>query len=142
MLRYCRLRSSGAGGEFGGETWRRFLRTDKEGVTVNVRQLKALMALHEDNITTLARKMGIARSTLSDKLNGRCSILVRDVQAITEIYKLNAQQMTEIFFPDDAMQTVFAPNGQQVPVIEMGKPVPDSFLQWFDEKEAAEKVGV
>lgn len=65
---------------------------------MNVEKLRALMVLHDDNITTLARKMGISRSTLSAKMNGRRDWLVPDVMAITRIYALGPELVESIFF--------------------------------------------
>jgi len=104
---------------------------------VNIEKLRAVMERNGDSITSLAKKMGISRQMLSAKLRKKRDFLIRDIQAIAKVYDLNEPQVTEIFFPN-TIPTVVAPNGQRVPVIEMGKPVPDWFLQWLEETEAAE----
>jgi len=65
---------------------------------MNARKLRALMVLHGDNITTLAKAIGISRSTLSATLNGRRDMRVGEVVAIVDRYKLTAEQVDMIFF--------------------------------------------
>lgn len=42
-------------------------------------RLRATMVLHGENITDLAKSLGMARQTLSSKMNGRREFTVGDV---------------------------------------------------------------
>jgi len=63
------------------------------------RRLRAQMALHGDNDTSLARYLGIARSTFSAKLNeNEREFTVREISQIMRRYSLNAEELLAIFF--------------------------------------------
>jgi ActR/RegA family two-component response regulator len=46
---------------------------------MNMNRLRASMVLHGENITDLAKSLGMARQTLSSKMNGRREFTVGDV---------------------------------------------------------------
>lgn len=63
------------------------------------RRLRAQMALHGDNDTSLARYLGIARCTFSAKLNeSNREFTVREISRIARRYSLNAEEFMAIFF--------------------------------------------
>lgn len=65
---------------------------------MHLKKLQALMVLHDDTVTSLARRLGISRQALSAKLNGRRDFLVWEVRAIAEQYRLTNAQIDNIFF--------------------------------------------
>ena len=68
---------------------------------MNKRRLRAQMALCGDNDTALARYLGIARCTLSAKMNenGR-EFTVREISQMKSRYSLNAEELLAIFFEE------------------------------------------
>lgn len=66
---------------------------------MNKRRLRAQMALHGDNDTSLARYLGIARCTFSAKLNeNNREFTVREISQIMRRYSLGAEDLLAIFF--------------------------------------------
>jgi len=83
---------------------------------MNMNRLRATMALHGESITDLAKSLGMARQTLSSKMNGRREFTVGDVMKIVDHYKLSSWEVEAIFFPDSKPT-------KRIPVITMGEKV-------------------
>lgn len=66
---------------------------------IDVRRLRAVMALHGDTGKSLARKLGLHPSTLSKTLNGRREFRVHEVVSIVRLYRLTPGEVDAIFFP-------------------------------------------
>jgi len=66
---------------------------------IDVRRLRAVMALHGDTGKTLAAKLGLHPSTLSRTLTGRREFRVHEVVAIVRLYRLTPGEVDAIFFP-------------------------------------------
>ena len=56
------------------------------------------MALFEDDIETLAEHLGIARQTLTQKINGESEFKRDEIDKIITRYKLTPDETHEIFF--------------------------------------------
>lgn len=68
---------------------------------MNVNRLKGKIVEKGLNISIVAEKMDIDRSSLYRKLNNRGETLtIREAQKIVEILELNPGEATEIFFDD------------------------------------------
>ena len=67
---------------------------------MNKKLLEAKMKLHGDIGKTLAMHIGIARTTLSNKMNetNGAEFTQRDISKIKERYSLTAEEVDEIFF--------------------------------------------
>lgn len=65
---------------------------------IDVRRLRAVMALHGDTVATLARRLGLSRASLSRALNGRREFRVGEALKICELYQLTPPQVATIFF--------------------------------------------
>ena len=67
---------------------------------MNKKLLEAKMKLHGDIGKTLAMHIGIARTTLSNKMNERngAESTQREISKIKERYSLTAEEVDEIFF--------------------------------------------
>ena len=66
---------------------------------IDVRRLRAVMALHGDTVATLARRLGLSRASLSRALNGRREFRVHEVVSIVRLYRLTPGEVDAIFFP-------------------------------------------
>ena len=67
---------------------------------MNKKLLEARMKLHGDIGKTLAMHIGIARTTLSNKMNetNGAEFTQREISKIKERYSLTAEEVDEIFF--------------------------------------------
>ena len=67
---------------------------------MNKKLLEAKMKLHGDIGKTLAMHIGIARTTLSNKMNetNGAEFTQREISRIKERYSLTAEEVDEIFF--------------------------------------------
>ena len=76
------------------------LEKTQKGERMNKNALRSVMILHGDNYASLAKKMGIGTSTLSDKINERqtAGFTQPEIIKIKDIYGLDANQVDEIFF--------------------------------------------
>lgn len=63
-------------------------------------KLEAIMRLHGDTGTSLAKHMGIARSTFSMKINetNGAEFTQGEIALIKEKYELSAEDVVDIFF--------------------------------------------
>lgn len=62
--------------------------------------LEAQMVLHGDNQTSLAKAMNVAQNTLMWKLQGKYDFKQKEIKFIADRYKLDIQQVSEIFFAE------------------------------------------
>lgn len=71
---------------------------------MNKKLLEAKMKLHGDIGKTLAMHIGIARTTLSNKMNetNGAEFTQREISKIKERYSLTAEEVDEIFFASKA----------------------------------------
>lgn len=60
--------------------------------------LRSLMAKNGDTYESLAQKLGIARSTFCNKINGRVLFSQPEMKMIIDIYQLDDHQLAELFF--------------------------------------------
>lgn len=65
---------------------------------VNVLKLKSEMVLNGYTATSLAKKMNVARNTLSSVLNGKNSPSYEVMCSIISILNIDTQKASEIFF--------------------------------------------
>ncbi len=67
---------------------------------MNKNILEAVMKLNNDNGQTLARHLGIARTTFSNKLNETrgAEFTQGEIKRIKDRYNLTAEEIDEIFF--------------------------------------------
>ena len=70
---------------------------------MNKKALKALMVLQGDSSTSLAKEIGITPQTFCRKINEKngAEFNLREIEVIKSKYKLNADQLTDIFFSED-----------------------------------------
>ena len=68
---------------------------------MNKEKLKSVMCLNGDNQIRLSNALGISRSTLSAKINGKASFTQPEISAIKKMYKLTADEVEDIFFADE-----------------------------------------
>lgn len=68
---------------------------------MNKRRLEAAMKLNADTGQTLAKYLGISRSTFSAKLNEKGGEFTQsEIAAIKARYNLNAEEVNDIFFEE------------------------------------------
>lgn len=68
---------------------------------MNKRELKAVMVRNGDTGTSLAKWLGMARSTFSQKINENGTAFTqKEMSAIKHRYNLSADEMDMIFFAD------------------------------------------
>ena len=68
---------------------------------MNVNKLRAKIIENGINITILAQRMGIDRSTLYRKINSKGETLtVKEANLIVEILKLTEEEAVDIFFKE------------------------------------------
>ena len=67
---------------------------------MNSKLLKSVMVLNDDNVTTLAQKLGITRQTLSLKIDGINEFKPSEICVISQLYKLSVYDVYEIFFKE------------------------------------------
>lgn len=67
---------------------------------MNKQKLESIMKLHSDTGGTLAKTLGIARSTFSAKINetNGAEFTQSEIATIKDRYKLSANEVDEIFF--------------------------------------------
>ena len=65
---------------------------------MNSKLLKSVMVLNDDNITTLAKKLGVSRQTLSLKIDGYSEFKPSEIYNISQVYNLSVYDVYEIFF--------------------------------------------
>lgn len=67
---------------------------------MNKLKLESIMKLHGDTGTSLARYLGMARSTFSAKLNetNGAEFTQGEISKIKEKYSLNAEEVESVFF--------------------------------------------
>lgn len=68
---------------------------------MNTIELNVEMLRHGDKGETLANALGIARATLSAKLNGKAEFTHDEMVKIRNRYELDADRFVEIFFPEN-----------------------------------------
>lgn len=64
-------------------------------------KLVSVMYLNGDTQFMLAEALGITRTTLSAKINGRASFTQPEISSIKKRYHLTAEQIEDIFFTDN-----------------------------------------
>ena len=68
---------------------------------MNIKELKVEMVRHNDNSKDLADALGIARQTLSRKMNSPTADFTQnEIAIIKNRYELTGDRVTEIFFAD------------------------------------------
>lgn len=67
---------------------------------MNKSALRAKMVMNDDTGITLSKALGISETTLSSKINGKAEFTRNEIAKIKERYKLNAEDIDEIFFKD------------------------------------------
>lgn len=67
---------------------------------MNKKELKAVMARYGDRYEDLAAFLGIALSSLSNKINGIVSFRQTEISQIVIRYKLSPEDIQKIFFAD------------------------------------------
>lgn len=65
---------------------------------MNVKKLKAFMALNEITINELAKQMQISKSAIFRKLNGTSEFNQGEIAYMARILKLTPQDIYDIFF--------------------------------------------
>lgn len=65
---------------------------------MNSKLLKSVMVLNDDNITTLSKKLGVSRQTLSLKIDGINEFKPSEICVIGKLYNLSVYEVYEIFF--------------------------------------------
>ena len=70
----------------------------KGGENLNSSKLKAKIVENDDTQAQLAAAIGISRSNLNDKINGKVSFRQDEIAAIRNRYHLSAVEVDSIFF--------------------------------------------
>lgn len=80
--------------------------TYKEGDYLNKRKLEAVMKLHGDTGTSLAKFLNMARPTFSAKINetNGAEFTQREIAMIREKYALSPRDVVAIFFDSKVSQ--------------------------------------
>jgi transcriptional regulator with XRE-family HTH domain len=65
---------------------------------VNTRKLKGLLVEKGISVEGLAKAIGLNKSTLYRKLNGRCPVNIKDADLIARELQLSGLEASEIFF--------------------------------------------
>ena len=74
----------------------------KGGIYVNVNKLKAKMVERGLNVSQVAEKIGIDRSSLYRKLNNQGETLtVKEAKAIVKVLNITPSEAAQIFFGND-----------------------------------------
>ena len=81
------------------------IREQKRGDEMNKNELRAQMARHGDNTTTLSKALGITVPTLSCKVNGSQNFKQPEIQMIIDRYGLTAEETMSIFFAPQVSKT-------------------------------------
>nr|DAK93946.1 MAG TPA: Regulatory protein [Caudoviricetes sp.] len=73
---------------------------------MNKNRLESVMKLNNDNGQTLAKYLGIARTTFSNKLNETrgAEFTQNEIRGIKERYHLSAEEIDKIFFDTKVSQ--------------------------------------
>lgn len=64
-------------------------------------RIKALMIIAQMKRSYLAKKMGISYNTLTKKINGRREFTINEMLKIKEIFDLDINSFSKIFFDED-----------------------------------------
>lgn len=67
---------------------------------MNKKELQVEMVRFGDNGDSLAKALGITRSTLSRKMNGISDFTYNEMSIIIHRYNLSGERIKEIFFAD------------------------------------------
>ncbi|WP_277680400.1 helix-turn-helix domain-containing protein [Gracilibacillus dipsosauri] len=68
-------------------------------MVVNINKLKGKMVENQLNVTLMAEKLGVDRSTMYRKLNNRGDYLtIREANLIVDILRLTSEEAMTIFF--------------------------------------------
>ena len=67
--------------------------------------LISVMYLNGDTQLLLAEALGITRTTLSAKINGRASFTQPEISSIKKRYRLSAEQIEYFFFTDNVSKS-------------------------------------
>lgn len=67
---------------------------------MNSKLFKSVMVLNDDNVTTLAQKLGVTRQTLSLKIDGYNDFKLSEICTIKSLYNLSRDELFEIFFKE------------------------------------------
>ena len=65
---------------------------------MNKSALRAKMIINDDTGITLSRALDMSETTLSSKINGKAEFTRIEIAKIKERYKLNANEIDNIFF--------------------------------------------
>ncbi len=68
---------------------------------MNKQKLRAQMALHGDNNSTLAKALEISRKSMSEKINNKQTFKQGEMQKIIDRYNLTADDIQGIFFTQE-----------------------------------------
>ena len=69
---------------------------------MNIKELKVEMIRHDDTGEDLAKALGIARQTLSRKLNSdKTDFMQSEIAIIQKRYNLSGERIAEIFFAEN-----------------------------------------
>lgn len=68
---------------------------------MNKQKLRAQMALHGDNDSTLAKALEISRKSMSEKINNKQTFKQGEMQKIIDRYNLTADDIQGIFFTQE-----------------------------------------
>lgn len=67
---------------------------------MNKNELRAVMMKHGERMVDLAKHLGIATSSLSNKVNGLCNFKRDEIAEICNHYSLTSDELFNIFFDD------------------------------------------
>ena len=65
---------------------------------MNINQFKAMLLQNGETMGDLAKRLGIGRNTLSNKINGHSDFSLKEVNIIQDAYNLSLEEMKSIFF--------------------------------------------
>lgn len=79
-----------------------FKDTQERRIVVNKRKLKSVIVANNDTTTSLAEFLGIARATLSAKMNEYrgAEFTQKEIQMMIDRYSLNSEDVVAIFFAE------------------------------------------
>ena len=73
---------------------------------MNVNVLKSKMALYGDKLHDLGEYLGVTKSSISNKINGKVDFSRKDIQKIIERYNLTTEETNEIFFTEKVATSI------------------------------------
>ncbi len=99
----------------------------------NKNLLKSKMALHNDTMQSLADYLGIARSYVSGKLNGKWEFKQSEIMKIIERYNLTNDEIMQIFFEDKNIESSNLDYTQSeiIRIIKKCNLTPDQVIETF-----------